>query len=958
MKWCRFVALAAALLGAVAAPARAQIEQGRLMGLVTDTSGGVLPGVTVTAKSPALIGSQSAVSETDGRYRFPSLPSGTYSLTFELAGFQTFTRQNIVLTIGTTLTVDGQMQVATLNESVTVTGESPVVDMATTKVGTDLTADKLASVPTATDMWSVVGQAQGVRMQGYDVGGGHKSQGIGFEAFGIKDSRQLIDGVDMTIGNYPDYFANEEVAVSAAGGDVEVTTPGATIIQTVKSGGNTFHGIENLAYEPGRFVGNNVDAATSARGFTGQPNLLFWEGHWDLGGPIVKDKLWFYTAYNHFHIDKAVSGVPQSVATDLGIFDDSTTKATYKAGAKDTLIGYFQYGKKQKPKRGLSTLVPPQSVLGQDSPYWTWKGQEQRVWSNRLFTDVRFGMFGFNWPMQPAVDAKTNPPRIDDATNQQQGAGWNAFSNQPYMPQIVANTTYYVPDKMGSHDLKVGFEYDLSVHRYAINGNSGPIRYHDLSGKPAQIEFVDVGANSDLGSTWKGADDRDTRIAGYAQDRWAPTNRLTLQLGLRYEMQNPHYETGVRAPLMTDILTAASGPLAGQPIFPTRTTAGRSLFTRNSFAPRLGINYDITGKGDTVVKGYYGRFYVFYDNAFAAANPGGANYRTFVFNDVNGNGLYDGPQELGALARSSGGIGTAFDPNIKLTYADEISGSIEHQFWGESSVRVGYVRKMLRNNYGTVNIARDGQFNVPVTVNVPMVNYNGSKAGQVVGQQSFNLLTIPSSLIGQVSNLIENVPDGWYNYDTLSFAFNKRFAGRVFVQSSFDYQWRNELRGGTTSAGAPVSLSTTPLDTDPINVGYFQNVNPAVSNRQKNTNWEGRLIGRYDFPHEFGIGANLRVQSGFNYARVITTSVPNLGTWSFFADNIDNLRSQTVPILDLRADKALTVGRYRIHGIFDVFNVANSNAINSFVITNGANYGKVIGALDPRTAQISVRFDF
>src|SRR5262252_4377860 len=156
-----------ALLAGLAAPAQAQIDQGRLTGTVSDTQGGVLPGVTVTAKSPALIGARSVVTEADGKYSIPALPSGEYELTFELSGFQAFKRANIKLLIGQILTVDAQLQVAALQESVTVTGASPVVDMQNTKVGTDFTGDKLVGVPTATDIWAVLGQAAGVRMRGF-----------------------------------------------------------------------------------------------------------------------------------------------------------------------------------------------------------------------------------------------------------------------------------------------------------------------------------------------------------------------------------------------------------------------------------------------------------------------------------------------------------------------------------------------------------------------------------------------------------------------------------------------------------------------------------------------------------------------------------------------------------------------------------------------------------------------
>ena len=322
----------------VSAPAFAQITQGRLNGTVTDSQGAVMPGVTVTATSPNLIGNRTAITEADGRYLFPALPSGNYKLTFDLAGFKQFVRENVNVQFGQTITVDAQLQLGQLAENVTVTGASPVVDVTTTKVGTTLKGDQLITVPNSTDVWGALSEAPGIRMQGFDVGGSHKSQQSGYESFGIQNQAKVVsDGVDHTegvggTGFYEDYYANEEVSVGSLGSDVEMNSPGASIVTTIKSGGNTFHGLEHFSWEPGGFVGTNAAPSDIAsRGYVcpkngagaqqcDNPNLLFWEGHADLGGPALKDKIWFYGAYNQFHIDKQVSGVAQEVATDLGLF--------------------------------------------------------------------------------------------------------------------------------------------------------------------------------------------------------------------------------------------------------------------------------------------------------------------------------------------------------------------------------------------------------------------------------------------------------------------------------------------------------------------------------------------------------------------------------------------------------------------------------------------------------------
>lgn len=222
-------------------PLGAQVSTGRLQGVVRDAQRAVLPGVTVTAQAPSLIGLQTAVTEADGQYRFPALPGGRYTLTFELPGFQTVVRENIVLALGQTLNVDAALQVAALEETITVTGQSPIVDTSSTAVGSVFNAEALAAVPSATDLWATLSQAPGVRMLGFDVGGSHKSQQVGYESFGIRNQNQVVtDGVDTTEGTggagfYQDFFAHEEVSVAAAGGDVSMMTPGSAVFSTIKS---------------------------------------------------------------------------------------------------------------------------------------------------------------------------------------------------------------------------------------------------------------------------------------------------------------------------------------------------------------------------------------------------------------------------------------------------------------------------------------------------------------------------------------------------------------------------------------------------------------------------------------------------------------------------------------------------------------------------------------------------
>lgn len=930
-------------------PALAQ-EQTRLIGLVTDAQRASLPGVTVTAQSPSLIGTQVTVTEADGRFRFPSLQPGRYTLTFELNSFQTIKRENIILALGQTLTVDATMPIATLQETVTVTAESPVVDVSSTKLGAEFNSEKLASIPSATDLWSTLSQAPGVRMLGFDVGGSHKSQQTGYESFGVRNQNRVVtDGVDTTEGTggagiYQDFFAHEEVTVSAAGGDVTMGTPGSAVFSTIKSGGNAFRSLNNITYEGKSYVGDNLTDKNRRRGDTGQPNLLFWEAHTDLGGPALKDKVWFYNAYNHFHIDKQVSGVDPAVATDLGVFNNYTAKGTVKATTKDTLVAYYQWSRKEKPLRGLSSTIGRDSALAQDSKAWMYNVQHQRVWSNRLFTDVKLGLFGFGWPMKPSVPFETNPPREDTGTGVQTGAGWLTGSNGgPFTfnrnkPQFTATGSYVLPEVLGSHDFKFGGEWQDDQSEFGNNGSSGPILYRDLNKALDIVRLTDLGKFADFGKGWSGADDRNERIALFVQDSWSMSRRVTATLGVRYDRQRPHYQDSVRAPVLSDIFASTISP---------HTT----LLTKNNVAPRLGVSYSPTEDGQNVIKGFYGRYYFNFADRLSNVNPGGTNTKDFRFNDLNGNRLYDGPQELGALVASAGGTSTTLDPNLKTPYADEISVSFERQFWGQSSARVAYVRKQSRKEFATFNVLREGQFTVPRTVTINEQDFvNG-----VTRPITLTVFDIPDSLRGKVQNVVTTIPDsvggGDYNYDTIQLGFNKRFSRGLFIQSSFDYQWRDELRQN--------SNTNSPLNTDPLGVGFFQNVNPAVSNRQDSTNWQAHLLGRYVFPYTVGVSTNVRAQSGWQYARLLRVSLPNAGSQTFFAENIDNNRSDKVVIVDLRADKVITVGgHYRFTVMADLFNAFNRSPITNFNLLNGANFNRVNASLDPRTFVLGGRFDF
>jgi len=515
--------------------------------------------------------------------------------------------------------------------------------------------------------------------------------------------------------------------------------------------------------------------------------------------------------------------------------------------------------------------------------------------------------------------------------------------------------TYFVPGKSsGSHDLKFGFEDLYDWYRLGINGQSGTYRisYPGTSTNPGvadRIRFADVGAYSDFDNGWKTAANIDQHYAGYVQDRWSPNNRLSITGGFRIDYQDLRYTDGLRKPLVTTATTAAQTGDGGRIFAAETTVSGASLLTNTNIAPRVGVSYNISPRGQTVLKAFYGRYYNNLADGFSSANPGGTNYAEYGFNDLNNNRKYDGIQELGAFRTRLGGADAPVDPNAKTPHTDEYSVTMEHQFWGESSIRGTYVRKNQKDFipfYGTpIVTAWLGQLTVPKT--------------QVVNGVSYNLMDVPNSLATSTETAYTNYPDSDFKYDTIELAFQKRFGAKVFVQGSWDYQWRDELR--TADMLSPAS-STSPLSTDPIGVFPQISVNPTAGNRQQTTMYHAQVSGRYTFPYDIGFGVNYRFQSGFPYALIVPDGAADLNVCnfgcSFFSQNLDQNRSESVNLMNFRVDKSIPFGgHYKASVMLDIYNVLNADPVTNFNL-GITSPRTVIAVLDPRVFQVGFRLEF
>jgi outer membrane receptor protein involved in Fe transport len=915
----------------LAVPALSQsTNYGQLTGIVRDVQGGVLAGTSVTLFGEDVMGERGVTTEVDGRYIFRALSPGTYNLRFELPGFVVREARGLIVEAGTTITVDANLAVAAIAENVVVTAESPTVDVKTTRLGATFDVVELQDVPSSTDLWAVLAQSPGIRMLGFDVGGSHKAQQTEYESYGIVSQNKIVsDGVDSTEGTggagvYYDYYSIEEFQVSAGGADVEMTSPGASVVMTVKSGGNELSGLYLVEYEDESFVGNNADEELIERGFTGNPNLLFWEVHAELGGPIVRDKAWFYVGYNHFTLDKQRSGVEPELATDKGIFDNYIAKLTLELNERDRFIGYSQWGRKQAPNRGLSVTTPPGSATDQDSWHWVHKAEWQRIWSNRLFTNVQVKHFGIGADFLPTSDPAANPARVDTATGIRSGASHlNPNDFNRFKPHMSAQASYYLPTGSGGHDFKLGFDWQHDEINGGLEGHPLPVLYRDNSrlGRPGNVDAIDL---FNFPFT---ADFVNRKLDFYAQDVWTLSERLTVSAGVRFGSQKSFYSDAELTPVLSEI-------------FPPRSIPGETVLTWFNAAPRIGAALDLTGQGKTVLKGYWGRFYVNLAQQLQGTNPVVFGSQTYDFLDQNENTLYDGAHELGELVFEVGGGTDVVESDMKPSFSDELNISLEHELAADTSLRASYVRKELKHVIGRFNRAE-----------VRALAENPVPCGDAIfpcppdpfTEKPLNLVRLPPDVPFDVA--FDNFPGADYTYDTIQVAFSRRFTGRFFVQGNFDYQWREEVSQGTG-----------------VNTGggnFSANYHPDVPYLQNSTSWQGKLLARYVLPHDLAIATNLRYQSGWPWAPIHRERIPGSGTRAFLLENIENNRSEDVVLLDLRLEKSFLVnGRHRVTGLVDIFNLTNSNAVTDFIDRTGGAFQGIVAALDPRTFKIGVRWQF
>jgi hypothetical protein len=481
MRGLRAALLCAGMLAAWAMPAHAQAI-GSIFGKVTDPSGGVLPGVTVTVAGTGLQQPLVGVTSENGTYQFPSVPIGTYSVTFELASFKKSVRQDVVVQTGFNAQIDQKLEIGQMSEEVTISAVSPVVDTKKASTSQTFTSEVLEKIPTARDPWQVINMTPGVQA-GLNVGGSSSGQQVSLASRGTGANVQWnLEGgsiTDLSSNSSPSYFnfdSFSEIQVTNGGGDVTVQSSGLSINLVTKSGSNVFKGSGVVTYENDATQGNNVTQDlfnAGANGFlSGNPIHSIGNYSAEFGGPIMKNKLWFWGAadkqdinvgiVNFFDASKGdfcnaliaaqkagsnalkglvtydkLNDVQKCLSNDKTVIKDIQWKFNYQLNASNKLQWLFSSDNKYRNARGSSATVQKEASTQQtsDMPWGfplpthslthTWVASDKLVFNNQ-FTYVGGGFFLDYQDVPPQGDcAQTRYTGSDQIYSVAAGCLWN-----------------------------------------------------------------------------------------------------------------------------------------------------------------------------------------------------------------------------------------------------------------------------------------------------------------------------------------------------------------------------------------------------------------------------------------------------------------------------------------------------------------------------------------------------
>jgi hypothetical protein len=927
-------------------------EQAGIIGQVTDESGAVLPGVTVTATSPALqLPQVVAVTTERGEYRLSPLPIGTYAVEYELQGFRTVRREGVRLTVGFTAKLDVALKVGELAETITVSGAAPTVDPTATGSITQLTREALELIPTNRNGFqALMNQAPGTRTQ-IDTGAGFNSQPA-FSAFGqAAQPWQAVEGIlelngkESPTGSYVDYTSFEEAKIQTLGNDAEVGNRGIYINAIVKSGGNDFHGGGFYAYTNHRFQGDNIDDALRAQGISAPAKIhLLDDLSGELGGRLVRDKVWFYASGRNRRSTETIIACLKPDGTpceNVQRQPAATIKVTYQLNPANKFIGFSQWVTKIN-RSGPSRLVAWETRTKQYPQQVMPKGEWQGVKGNSLVASAMVGMWHSLTPIEGFTD---NPARIDLVTGVRSGASSGPGVGQwgiIFRKQARGTVSWYKPGWGGNHEIKAGIEYHSVLESRGVRsrGAAGNYELQFRNGIPDQI------------TVWNYPVTPDTRIhyfGTYLQDQWTIARRLTLNLGLRFT-----HDRGFRPAVCRE---AADQP--GHVAFPAACFDRIDVRAWKPFSPRLRAAYDLSGDGKTLIKGGWGRFHKMrFTDEIQIADPNVIAQALYRWRDPNGNRNYDpgevnldtnGPDFLSVGLLGLGGAlaNGIVNKNETQPWTDEYMLQFEKELAADFAVRVTGAYSRALNQYRLVNTLRPySAYSIPITNRDPGPDGVVGTADDPGG--SITYFEYPASLQGAAFQAPMVVNDDRANqtYRTIEVAATKRLSSRWQVMASYT----------ATKINSPL----------PVNVGggnspAFNTVDPNSEIFAADRTWErgGRLSGSYMLPWDLLVSANFSYQTSSPNARTALfrggATIPSI---TLKVEPLTNYLPST-GMLNSRVEKRIMLGRGQNVAVrLNIYNTLNANTVTASVVQSGPNFGRATAILPPRLFELSASYSF
>jgi hypothetical protein len=934
------VRVAGALLVALLAPAMAH-AQASISGLVQDTTGAVLPGVAVEATSPALIEkSRTAVTDSAGRYTIVDLRPGTYAVTFTLQGFTTVKREGIVLEGAATVQVNGDLRVGALEETLTVTGDAPIVDVQSVRREFVVNKDMMEALPVGRSLTAQVVLIPGVT--GQNTAGGvlptiHGSSSSETYMYndGMRAGQHMI-GAGIAQGGWSmSEAASAELTYQTGAQSAEYQVGGVAMNAIPKEGGNTFAGTW-VTYGAGGGVQSD-NRTEELKAVIRDANRLIYTIDLDgaFGGPIIKNKLWFFGGGRRTRSKSYVADVyyPDGSQAFSGPHrgDDQMLRLTSQLTPRNKLRVSFD----KHIQRNFNASVGPGvlgSVSGGVAPEASYDIHIPQVYApqarwtspvtNRLFLEAGFSTHYMHWRHQynPVVgpldvaNSEATTGYLTIATNSRA----DNLSNQY---NAIASLSYVT----GSHNFKTGF-----VHRQGYMEHFAP-----YNGDMQTLSFVNGVPNSVtvLNTPMFERDNLNADSGIYAQDRWT-LKQLTVNLGVRYD----HFNVSIPP------VTAPAGRFVPARSFPEI----KNRPNWNDWAIRTGVAYDLFGDGRTAIKGNVSR-YVAGESLSSTTpyNPMALKSESRSWRDLDGNrralDAFGNAQynEIGPARNVNFGLDTGTtrpDPDLPRGYNWEESAVLQHELRPGLGVSVGYYWRQYYNLTWTDNLLvdPDGDY-TPFTIIGPHDSRLPNGGGEVI-----TLYNLNPNRLGLVDNVVKVNPTRLSSYGGLEVTAAGRLKNGAFFQ------------GGLTTE----RTTTFNCDVDNPNSRRFCDVTPPFR-------YMWKASGSYPLPYGFAASGVWRILPGSSLGATYTVTsaiagVPLTGGGSLSVQLVEpsTVFAEDQQQLDMRLMKIFRFGRLRVQGLLDIYNILNASTATTINQSFGANWLKPQAIMQARYLRFGTQIDF